>query len=68
MAAADAGLAQRSNFVCLGTNVRSGSAKILITATGPRTEFGEIAARLSRRAPETEFERSLRRFGQMLTS
>jgi Mg2+-importing ATPase len=67
LAAADAGLAQRSNFVCLGTNVRSGSAKILITATGPRTEFGEIAARLSRRAPETEFERSLRRFGQMLT-
>jgi len=67
LAAAEAGLAQRSNYVCLGTNVRSGSAKILITATGPRTEFGEIAARLSRRAPETEFERSLRRFGQMLT-
>ena len=64
---AAAGLAQRSNYVCLGTNVRSGTAKVLITATGPRTEFGEIAARLARRAPETDFERSLRRFGQMLT-
>ena len=66
-AEAAAGLSQRSNYVCLGTNVRSGTAKVLITATGPRTEFGEIAARLARRAPETEFERSLRRFGQMLT-
>jgi Mg2+-importing ATPase len=65
--AADAALAQRANFVCLGTNVRSGSAKVLITATGARTEFGEIAARLAQRSPETEFERSLRRFGQMLT-
>ena len=64
---AAAGLAQRSNYVCLGTNVRSGTAKVLVTATGPRTEFGEIAARLARRAPETEFEHSLRRFGQMLT-
>ena len=67
VADADAPLAQRSNYVCLGTNVRSGSAKVLITATGPRTEFGEIAARLARRSPETEFELSLRRFGQMLT-
>ena len=67
LADTDAGLAQRSNYVCLGTNVLCGSAKVLVTATGPRTEFGEIAARLARRAPETDFERSLRRFGQMLT-
>jgi len=64
---AAAGLAQRSNYVCLGANVRSGSAKVLITATGPRTEFGEIAARLAQRAPETDFEHGLRRFGQLLT-
>jgi Mg2+-importing ATPase len=67
LADAKAGLAQRSNYVCLGTNVRSGSARVLVTATGPRTEFGEIVARLARRAPETDFERGLRRFGQMLT-
>jgi Mg2+-importing ATPase len=63
----DAGLAQRPNFVCLGANVRSGTAKILVTASGRKTEFGEIAARLAQRPPETEFARSLRRFGQMLT-
>jgi P-type Mg2+ transporter len=67
LADAAAGLAQRSNYVCLGTNVRSGTAKVLITATGPRTEFGEIAARLAQRAPETDFERGLRRFGHLLT-
>ncbi len=64
---AAAGLAQRSNYVCLGTNVRSGTAKVLVTATGLRTEFGEIAARLAQRAPETDFERGLRRFGHLLT-
>ncbi|HQR56368.1 MAG TPA: magnesium-translocating P-type ATPase [Burkholderiaceae bacterium] len=64
---AAAGLAQRPNYVCLGTNVRSGTAKVLITATGRRSEFGEIAARLAQRAPETDFERGLRRFGQLLT-
>ncbi|MGE5714597.1 MAG: magnesium-translocating P-type ATPase [Betaproteobacteria bacterium] len=64
---AAAGLAQRPNYVCLGTNVRSGTATVLITATGRRSEFGEIAARLAQRAPETDFERGLRRFGQLLT-
>jgi Mg2+-importing ATPase len=64
---AAAGLAQRPNYVCLGTNVRSGTAKVLIAATGPRSEFGEIAARLAKRAPETDFEHGLRRFGQLLT-
>jgi Mg2+-importing ATPase len=67
VATADAGLAGRGNYVCLGTHVRSGSARVLVTATGRHTEFGAIAARLAQRAPETEFERSLRRFGQMLT-
>ncbi|MGZ3425624.1 MAG: magnesium-translocating P-type ATPase [Polyangia bacterium] len=52
--------------VCLGTSVVSGNATALVTATGARTQFGEIAARLVAHPPETEFERGLRRFGGLI--
>jgi Mg2+-importing ATPase len=35
--------------------------------TGGSTEYGKIAEQLVRRAPETEFERGLRRFGFLIT-
>jgi Mg2+-importing ATPase len=47
-------LAARTNCVFLGTNVRSGTAQCLVVSTGSQTEFGAIAARLARRAPETD--------------
>jgi Mg2+-importing ATPase len=47
--------------------VRSGTARVLITATAGDTVYGEIAAHLALRAPTTEFERGLWHFGQMLT-
>jgi magnesium-transporting ATPase (P-type) len=37
----------------------SGTATALVVATGPATAFGDIAARLSMRPPEREFERRL---------
>jgi Mg2+-importing ATPase len=61
-------LAKRSNTVYLGTNVRSGTARCLVVATGRATEFGAIAQHLSLRPPETEFDRGVRRFGYLLTS
>ncbi|MBI1734319.1 MAG: magnesium-translocating P-type ATPase [Candidatus Rokubacteria bacterium] len=61
-------LAARTNVVWLGTNVRSGTARVLVVATGPRTAFGAIARRLTLRPPETEFDRGMRRFGYLLTS
>lgn len=61
-------LARRTNCVFLGTNVRSGTARCLVVATGPATEFGTIARRLSLRPPDTEFDRGLRRFGYLMTS
>jgi Mg2+-importing ATPase len=66
-AAPDAGLASRTNAVFHGTSVRSGTARVLVTATGSATEYGRIAGRLSLRPPQTEFERGVRQFGQMLT-
>jgi Mg2+-importing ATPase len=58
----------RSNGVFMGTNVRSGTARCLVVATGPATEFGAVAHRLTLRPPETEFERGIRRFGYVLTT
>ena len=63
----DAPLAQRHNMVFMGTSVRSGTARALIVETGTRTAFGAIAQRLRRRAPPTEFELGIRRFGALLT-
>ena len=52
--------------VFLGTSIVSGSATALVTATGPRTAFGNIAVHLRAKPPETEFERGTRRFGLLI--
>ena len=64
--AVQAGLAERSNCVFMGTSVSSGSAQILIVSTGKATLFGQIADKLVLRPPLTEFERGLQRFGDLL--
>jgi Mg2+-importing ATPase len=53
--------------VWFGTSVVSGSATARVVATGRSTQFGDIVARLEARAPETEFERGLRQFGNLIT-
>ena len=60
-------LARRTDRVFLGTNIRSGTARAVVVATGRRTELGAIAHRLTQRRPETELDRGLRRFGSLLT-
>jgi len=55
-----------SHKVFLGTSVVSGTATAAVTATGKNTVFGDIATRLAKRAPETEFERGTRRFGFLI--
>jgi len=64
--AADANLTDRKNCVFMGTNVRSGSALMLVVHTGEHTEFGQIAKELESRPPETEFGRGVRHFSYML--
>src|SRR5579862_4724137 len=58
--------ASARNMVFLGTSVVSGTATAEVMATGPRTAFGDIAARLSARPEETAFDRGLRKFSQLL--
>ncbi len=65
--AENAGLSDQTNVVFMGTNVRSGSAKVLIVETGLKTSFGQIASHLTLRPPETEFERGIKRLGYLLT-
>ena len=57
-----AGATDDTGAVYLGTSVVSGTATARVTATGAATAFGDIAARLAERPPETEFERGTRRF------
>ena len=66
--ATDTPLQRRSNCVHLGTNVRSGTLRCVVVATGEATQFGTIAQRLTLRAPPTEFDRGIQRFGYLLTS
>ena len=59
-------LAESPNLVFIGTSVVSGTAEAIVVATGPGTAFGEIAARLETRPPETEFERGTRHFALLI--
>ena len=53
-------------MVFLGTSVVSGTATAEVVATGARTAFGDIAARLAARPEETAFDRGLRNFSLLL--
>ncbi len=63
---ADTALAKRTNSVWMGTHIVSGTAKALVTLTAKNTEFGKVSERLKLKAPETEFEHGIRRFGYFL--
>jgi Mg2+-importing ATPase len=65
-APADAPLGRRSNAVFLGTHVVSGTATVVVVATGRATQFGVVAAELAGRSPTTRFERGLTAFGGLL--
>jgi len=57
--------AQAGRAACLfaGTSIVSGVGQAVVTATGPRTQFGAIARALVEKAPPTEYERGARAFG-----
>ena len=56
----------QSGAVFFGTSVVSGEGQVVLTATGTRTAYGAIARRLEERAPETDFQRGVRRFGLLI--
>ncbi len=56
-----------NNYIFMGTSVISGTGTAVVVKTGSTTEYGKIAKDLVTKAPETEFEKGLRRFGALLT-
>ena len=66
LATREASITEWNNYLFLGTSVVSGTATAVVVNTGDLTEYGKIAKRLVERAPETEFERGLRRFGFLM--
>ncbi|MDB5110921.1 MAG: magnesium-translocating P-type ATPase [Mucilaginibacter sp.] len=63
---ADTPLAKRTNALFMGSHVISGRASVLVMKTGLQTEFGKISEGLQAKAPETDFEKGIRKFGYML--
>ncbi|MFH0869711.1 MAG: magnesium-translocating P-type ATPase [archaeon] len=51
------------NIAFSETTVASGSGFGVVIATGEKTFFGRIAAHLKQKEPESEFQRSIREFG-----
>ena len=63
---AGAALAELTCCALMGTVVHAGRALGVVVNTGSRTEFGKIAAGLSTRQLDTEFQVGLRRFSMLL--
>jgi Mg2+-importing ATPase len=51
-----------TNIAFMGSSVVSGTGLGVVINTGPRTQFGELAARLSAIGVETSFDRGVREF------
>ena len=54
------------NLVFMGTSVVSGTGIVTVLTTGSRTAYGAVAEHLASRPPETDFERSMKRFGLLI--
>ena len=59
-------LSQLKNCAFMGTVVAHGYAKGVVIQTGMSTEFGGISASLVEERPETEFQKGIKDFGNLL--
>jgi len=57
---------QLTNYLFMGTVVAHGIGRGVVISTGKNTEFGSISASLTRSHPETEFQRGVKKYGNML--
>ncbi len=55
-----------NNYLFMGTSIVSGTATAVVVRTGGSTEYGKIAQKLVGKAPETEFEAGIRKFGFLI--
>jgi len=59
-------VSEAANAVFMGSSVVSGAGRMLVVATGARTQFGGVAAALDAAEPLTAFEKSMREFGRLV--
>lgn len=57
---------QLINYLFMGTVVSHGSGQGVVVSTGKNTHLGSISRSLTRSHPETEFQRGIRKYGNML--
>jgi Mg2+-importing ATPase len=62
----EASITEWNNYFFMGTSIVSGTASAVVVRTGGLTEYGKIAQRLVEKAPETEFEKGIRKFGFLI--
>ncbi|MGZ3160067.1 MAG: P-type ATPase, partial [Burkholderiaceae bacterium] len=65
MPASDA-LHEATNALFMGSSVVSGSATMLVCATGTQTQIGHVAQAVIAQRSETAFERGIREFGGLI--
>lgn len=57
---------QLTNYLFMGSVVVRGNAQAVVVSTGKNTKLGSISGSLSRAHPETEFQRGVKSYGNML--
>ena len=62
----DTALSNRKNSLWMGTHVISGSGKAVIVNPAKDSEFGKITASLDEKDSDTDFEKGIRNFGNLI--
>ena len=63
---ADTNLSKRKNSLWMGTHVMSGSGKAIIVNLAKDSEFGKITSSLSQKDSDTDFEKGIKDFGNLI--
>lgn len=63
---ADTNLSKRKNSLWMGTHVMSGSGKAIIVNLAKDSEFGKITSSLSQKDVDTDFEKGIKDFGNLI--
>jgi Mg2+-importing ATPase len=57
---------QLTNYLFMGTVIVHGSGQCIVVSTGKNTQLGSISRSLVRSHPETQFQKGVRKYGNML--
>lgn len=63
---ANTSLSERKNSLWMGTHAISGSGKAIIVNLAKDTEFGKITSSLSQKDSDTDFEKGIKDFGNLI--